>query len=72
VNNGLYIVGEEWKYSWRPEEVEIVIDLYNRGYGLTIIARRVKSAPRDTFLLLMDLAEQERIKNRPGYLWGVV
>ncbi len=70
-NTGLYIVGHEWKYSWWPEEVETVIDLYNRGYGLTIIARRVQSTPRDTFLLLLDLAEKGRVKQRPGFLWGV-
>lgn len=69
---GLFIVGSEWKYSWWPEEVEIVIDLYNRGYGLPIIARRVKSIPRDVFLLLLDLAEKGKIKRRPGYLWGAM
>lgn len=69
---GLYIVGHEWKYSWWPEEVNTVIDLYNRGYGLPIIARRVKSTPRDTFLLLLDLAEQGRIKQRPGHIWGAL
>jgi hypothetical protein len=70
-NTGLYIVGHEWKYSWWPEEVESAIELYNRGYSLTIIARRVKSTPRDTFLLLLDLAEKGRVKQRPGFLWGV-
>ena len=68
----LYIVGREWCFEWLPSEIETVIDLYGRGYGLTIIARRVKSTPRDTFLLLLELAEQGRIKNRPGYLWGVM
>ncbi len=69
---GLYIVGGEWKYSWWPDEVETVIDLYNRGYGITIIARRVKSVPRDVFLLLIDLAEHNQIKRRPGFVWGAM
>ncbi len=67
----VHIVGREWCFEWYQSEIDAVIDLYNRGYGLIIIARRVKSTPRDTFLLLMELAEQGKIKRRPGYLWGV-
>jgi hypothetical protein len=68
----VYIVGREWCFEWFKTEIDTVIDLYNRGYGLTIIARRVDSTPRDTFLLLLDLAEQGRVKRRPGYLWGAM
>lgn len=67
----VYIVGKEWCFEWYTREIDTVIDLYNRGYGLTVIARRMESTPRDTFLLLLDLAEQGKIKRRPGYLWGV-
>ncbi len=67
----IHIVGREWCFEWYQSEIDTVIDLYNRGYGLTLIARRVKSTPRDTFLLLLELAEKGKIKRRPGYLWGV-
>lgn len=68
----LHIVGRDWCFEWRQSEIDIVIDLWNRNYGLHIIARRVQSTPRDTFLLLLELAEKGKVKQRPGYLWGVM
>lgn len=66
----LHIVGRDWCFEWHQGEVDTVIDLWNRNYGLHIIARRVESTPRDTFLLLLELAEQGKIKPRPGFVWG--
>ncbi len=68
----LHIVGREWCFEWWQKEIDTVIDLWKRGYGLTIIARRVGSTPRDTFLLLIELSEQGKIKPRPGYVWGAM
>ena len=67
----LHIVGREWCFEWYQSEVEQVIDLWQRGYSLTAIARRVNSTARDTFLLLIDLSEQGKVTKRIGYLWGV-
>lgn len=71
-DEALHIVGRDWCFEWRQEEIDIVIDLWNRNYGLPIIARRVESTPRDTFLLLIELAEQGKIKQRPGFVWGAM
>lgn len=70
--DGLHMIGADWKYAWWPEEIEQVIALYRKGYGLTEIARQVEALPRDTFLLLLDLAEQGKIRKRKGYVWGAM
>jgi hypothetical protein len=67
----LHIVGREWCFEWYQSDIEQVIDLWQRGYSLTQIARRVNSTARDTLLLLIDLSEQGKIGKRIGYLWGV-
>ncbi len=67
----VHIVGRDWCFEWLPAEIETVLNLWNSGYTLTTIARRMKSTPRDTFLLLMELAEHGKIRSRAGYLWGV-
>ncbi len=69
-NEPLHIVGRDWCFEWTHSEIDTVISLYNRGYGLSIIARRVKTTPRDTFLLLLELAEQGKVSKREGYIWG--
>ena len=67
----LHIVGREWCFEWYQSEVEQVMDLWQRGYSLQAIARRMNTTARDTLLLLIDLAEQGRVTKRIGYLWGV-
>jgi len=66
----LHIVGRDWHFEWHQGEINKVIKLWNGGYSLPVIARRVDSSTRDTFLLLMELAEKGKIKGRAGYLWG--
>ena len=66
----LYHVGQEWNFTWYVTEVDKVIRLYADGYHISLIARRLDREPRDVFLLLLDLAEQGRIKRMPGWIWG--
>ena len=67
----LHIVGRDWCFEWYQSDIEQAIGLWERGYSLTQIARRVNSTARDTLLLLIDLSEQGKIGKRIGYLWGV-
>ncbi len=67
----LHIVGQEWHLAWYPEEVEKVIKLWGEGKCMLTIADELNSQPTSIFLLLLDLAEHNRIKRRAGYLWGV-
>lgn len=67
----LHIVGREWCFEWFESDINKVIKLWNGGYSLEVIARRVNSTCRDTLLLLIDLSEQGKIGKRIGYLWGV-
>ena len=67
----LHIVGRDWCFEWYQSDIDKVIKLWNGGYSLDVIARRVNSTCRDTLLLLIDLSEQGKIGKRIGYLWGV-
>ena len=66
----LHIVGHNWQLQWYQSEIERVIKLWNAGYSLPVIARRLESEPLFIFLLLVDLAERNKIKRRPGFIWG--
>ena len=69
-DEGMYIVGKNWKYGWWNSEVDTVIKLWNEGHSLQTIAGRGNWKCRDVFILLMCLRENDKIKKRPGYAWG--
>ena len=66
----LYLVGMNWCYEWFTADVQKVIKLWDGGYSLETIAQKVDTTCRDTLLLLLDLAEQGKIKRRINYIWG--
>lgn len=70
-DEGMYIVGKDWKFGWWNSEVNTVIKLWNEGHSLQTIADRGNWKCRDVFHLLEDLAEDGKIWKRPGLAWGV-
>ncbi len=67
---GMHIVGRDWKYGWWNSEVETAIRLWTAGCSVFVIASRLNATVRDTFHLLEDLAEHNKIPRRDGLMWG--
>ena len=50
----LHIVGREWCFEWYQSDIDKVVKLWNGGYGLEVIARRVNSTCRDTYIVQVN------------------
>jgi hypothetical protein len=70
----LYIAMEDLDFTWRPAEIQRVIDLWSEGVSLPEIAEMVRDrseeAQLETAILVMDLARQGRIEGREGGVNG--
>ena len=69
-NQRLYIACSEIDFSWYEWEVTRIIRLWNDGMAIWDIAEEMKRPEKDVFGLLWDLAENNRIKERPGGIFG--
>lgn len=66
----LYIALLGLDFSWFPEEVKKVAEMWREGYGIREIAEEVGREGDEVFLLLLDLARKKEIESREGDLYG--
>jgi len=60
----LIIALSDLDFSWFPEEVGKVKQLWNQGLHIAAIAAKVKRDQDEVAILIMHLARQERIAKR--------
>nr|WP_309099092.1 helix-turn-helix domain-containing protein [Fredinandcohnia onubensis] len=66
----LYIALEEVDHNWCIDEVKIFEKMWNAGVSLEDISTYFKRHPVEIVLLIIDRADQGRIKPRPEGLGG--
>jgi hypothetical protein len=66
----LYIALEDLDFSWYESEIDRVIEMWQRGAHIEIIANTLKRTQEEVLILLLDLAMRDKIKLRYGSVWG--
>lgn len=68
-----YIVffDSEFNLSWNESDVKRFCEMWNKGVSVQEIARIFNRHPVDVILLVIDLAEQEKIEHRPSGIYGL-
>lgn len=66
----LYIALEQLDFSWYQDQVELVIELWNKGVHIKQISEELGRDSDEVFLLLMDLIRRKRIKERKNGIYG--
>ena len=66
----LYIACEDWNFAWTPDELQTVKRGWKEGHHITYIAGEIMRPVREVAVLIMDLAENGKIKARPGGVFG--
>ncbi len=61
----------EFNLSWNESDVERFRDMWNNGISVQEIAKKFGRHPVDVVLLVIDLAEQEKIEHRPSGIYGL-
>jgi hypothetical protein len=59
-------------FAWQNEDIETVKTMWQEGYGIEKISRKIQREVDEVFLLLLHLARQGEIKERPYGVWGVI
>lgn len=67
----LYIALQDLDFSWYPWEVEKVRELWSQGKSIPRIGKIVGRDPDEVTVLIMSLAREQRIRNRPGGAAGI-
>ncbi len=68
----LYIALEDFDLSFYQTEVDAVVAGWKDGLPVTVIAENVAREVEEVFVLLFDMANRGKIKNRPNGLFGAV
>lgn len=66
----LIICCEQWDFSWLAHEINSVIGAWNSGESIQSIAESVDRPVEEVFLLLLDLASQDKITSRKNGIYG--
>lgn len=68
-----YIVffDSEIDLSWTMSEVEKICNLWNEGVSVMDISSMFDRYPLEVVLLIIDLAEQDKIVKRPSGIFGM-
>ncbi len=64
------IILEDLDFEWEQSEMDKALDLWKEGYGVPDIAVKLNRKLDETFLLMMHLSRQGKVKRRKGYFWG--
>ncbi|SFR15340.1 hypothetical protein [Desulfoscipio geothermicus] len=68
------IILEELDFSWTRSDIARAVELWNAGAGLVEIAEQLRGsggrAQYETLLLLVHLAREGKISERPGGILG--
>lgn len=70
-NARLYIALVNLDFSWYPWEVEKVRELWAQGKSIPRIAKIMDRDPDEVTLLIMSLARERKISQRPGGATGI-
>lgn len=68
--NEVYIPLLDMNFQWMPDEVEKVIDMWEKGYHLQLIADEINREGDEVMILLLDLARKSQIEKRENSIWG--
>lgn len=64
------IILEDLNFYWKEKDIEKVLKAWEDNMPVPLIAREVRRNIDETFLLLMHLTREGKLKKRAGYFWG--
>lgn len=67
----LYIALQELDFSWYPWEVDKVRELWGQGKSIHRIGKIMDRDPDEVVLLIMSLARDNKVSQRPGGVLGL-
>lgn len=67
-----YIALENLNFLWDEDEVLKFREMWEEGLSLPAIAKKLRRKQNEVAVLILDQAEEKKIKPRPGGLWGWV
>ena len=67
----VYIALDDLDFAWLPEEVETVINCWDKGYDIRVMSEELEREEDEIALLIMDLARKEKIKYRSNGVYGI-
>jgi len=67
-----YIALEELNFLWDEDDVLKFREMWEEGLSLPDIAKQLKRKKNEVAVLILDQAEEKKIKPRKGGLWGWV
>ena len=67
---GFYIACDSWTLSFMPDEIRAVQEMWKEGQHITDIAEVIMRPVREVAVLVMSLAEENKIKPRKGGVFG--
>jgi len=65
-----YIACEHYDFEWEPVELERFRRLWKNGEDIRDIAAKLRRKPAEVAFLVIDQADRNKIKARPGACWG--
>lgn len=63
-------VHDEIRWDYTTDKIQQVLDLWNEGYRYVEIGKKLSLRKIEVMLILLDLAEQKKIPERAGGLFG--
>ena len=67
----LYIALKELDFSFEQFELDITIDMWNRGRYIGTIVNELQRDCDEIAILIMSLRRDNKIEDREGGLWGL-
>jgi hypothetical protein len=67
---GFYIACDGWNLAFMPDELYAVQEMWKEGRHIADIAEVVMRPVREVAVLVMSLAEENKIKPRKGGVFG--
>ncbi|WP_342045944.1 helix-turn-helix domain containing protein [Bacillus sp. OTU530] len=67
-----YIALEDLNFLWDEDDVLKFREMWEEGLSLPAIAKQLKRKQNEVVVLVLDQAEEGKIKPRRGGLWGWV
>ena len=68
--NKVHIPLLDMNFQWMPEEIEKVIEMWQKGYDLRVISKELQREGDEVMILLLDLARKNQIEKRENSIWG--
>lgn len=65
-----YIALEDLDFSWWPEDIKRVCEMWQKGVDIVNISRQLHRDCDEVAILLMDLARQDKICKREHGVFG--